>query len=517
MSGDVSAMRRVGDEAMHQTNRKYSPGGVFVQLRVLSRGLLLAAALVSPACTATIDTDVTSGVTRYAPGDWAWYGRDFSNSRANPDETELSAATVKNLKLLWSVASTGATGNPLVFGGKTYFTDWTGRLYVNDLETGASVYQAQVSEYPIDSTPFLTQDILYMGDGSTFLEIADGASLYAVDRKSGRVVWKTLLDEHPKAHIYGSPMVVGDVIIIGVAGFELMLAKDDYVFRGSVVGLDRTTGVELWRMYFTQNDATSGAGVSVWSTAAVDEARGVFYIGTGNTYEEPASPYADGVAAIDYATGKLKWFYQITPGDIFSMATPVGQDADVGAAPNLFAIGARDVVGVGDKSGHYTVLDRDTGKLVWQTKLVEGSELGGVMTSAAHANGRIFVTCNDWDEVEGKGAVDSPESTTAHTAVAYALAADTGKVVWEVRIPYPVFGAVTYANGVVYLGDNGGHVRALDAQTGAELWTHKPGGQIGGGFAVSHGKLLVPHGFKFFFAGGDHMDGGSGLAVYGLP
>lgn len=477
---------------------------------------VLVAALFLTACAAPAADVVESGATEYAPEDWAWYGRDLENTRANLAETELSPSTVKGLKLLWSVPSTGATSNPLVFGDKTYFTSWTGRLYVNDLDTGAAIYERQVSEYPIDATPFLTEDVMYMADGSTFLEIAEGASLYAVSRKTGKTLWKTLLDPHPKAHIYGSPMLIDDIVIIGVAGFELMLDKDDYVFRGSVVGLDRTTGVELWRVYFTQNDATSGAGVSVWSTAAVDTGRGVFFIGTGNTYEAPASPYADGVAAIAYKTGELRWFYQITPGDIFSMATPVGQDADVGAAPNLFTIGTRDVVGVGDKSGHYTVLDRDTGKVVWQTKLVEGSELGGVMTTAAFADGRIFVTCNDWDEVEGKGAVDSPESTTAHTAVAYALAAKNGSVIWETRIPYPVFGAVTYANGVVYLGDNGGNVRALDARTGKALWTHKPGGQIGGGFAVSRGRLLVPHGFKFFFAGGDSMDGGSGLAVYGL-
>jgi polyvinyl alcohol dehydrogenase (cytochrome) len=477
----------------------------------LGSAFFVAAGLL--ACS-TPDTQPVWKDTVYGPHDWGWYGRDFENTRANLAETQLSAANVAKLEMLWSVDSTGATSTPLVYDNTVYFTDWTGRLYAHDFETGKRHYEVRVSDKPIDATPFVTEDRIYLGDGATLIEPGDGAILYAVDRRTGKTIWETVVDPHEKAHIYGSPVVVDGIVLIGVASFELMMRPEKYIFRGSMVALDWEDGKELWRVYMTENDETSGPGVSIWSTVAIDKKRSLLFVGTGNTYAEPASPYGDGIIAINYKTGQVEWFYQITPGDIYSSKYPFGPDADVGASPNLYSIGDRDVVGVGDKSGHYTVVDRSTGKKVWQTKLIAGSHLGGVMTTAAYTADAIFVTCNDWTEGE-KSSVDTPEDSGA-TAVAYALAPATGTIIWETPIEYAVFGALTYANGLVFFGDIAGNQYALNAASGVILWSHKPGGQIGGGSAVSNGRLLVSHGFKFLFAGGDSMLGGSGLAVYGI-
>jgi polyvinyl alcohol dehydrogenase (cytochrome) len=103
------------------------------------------------------------------------------------------------------------------------------------------------------------------------------------------------------------------------------------------VGPDPTPVHELWRVYTTQNDATAGAGVSVWSSAAVDDQRKLVFIGTGQTYEQPASPRGDSLIAIRYETGEVAWVHQFTAGDVFTIAGGgPGPDADVGASPNLF-------------------------------------------------------------------------------------------------------------------------------------------------------------------------------------
>ena len=116
-----------------------------------------------------------------------------------------------------------------------------------------------------------------------------------------------------------------DIVVQPVAGFEIFIGADDYTFRGSVVGLDATTGEERWRAYMTADD-TSGAGVSVWSTAAVDTERGMVFVGTGNTYEEPTSPFADSIVAIDYRSGEIVWSTQLTNPDVFNMAGANGAD-----------------------------------------------------------------------------------------------------------------------------------------------------------------------------------------------
>src|SRR5262249_26781309 len=309
------------------------------------------------------------------------------------------------------------------------------------------------------------------------------------------ILWTATLDTQPMLSIDSSPALAGNTIVIGIASFEQVIRKADYTFRGSIVGLDADTGQERWRVYTTQNDATAGAGVSVWSSAAVDRRRKLVFIGTGQTYEQPASPRGDSLIAIHYETGDVAWVHQFTAGDVFTVAGGgPGPDADVGASPNLFSIGGRDVVGVGQKSGVYHVLDRSTGDVVWETRLTSGSPLGGIMVTAAVHRGVIYVNSNKWRVF---GFVTTGVNSPLDTSSTFALDARTGKILWETPMPAPMFGAMTYANGVVYHGTIDGTVHALAAADGRELWTDAPGGGVAGGFSISRGTLYVGRGFWF--------------------
>ena len=261
------------------------------------------------------------------------------------------------------------------------------------------------------------------------------------------------------------------------------------------MGLDADTGQERWRVYTSENDATSGAGVSVWSTAAVDEARKLVFIGTGQSYEQPAGPRSDSLLAIHYDTGEVAWVHQFTPNDVFTIAGGgPGPDADVGASPNLFSIGTRDVVGVGQKNGFYHVLDRATGDTIWEVQLTGGGPLGGVMVTAAVHDGVVYVNSNKWVAYGIFSGVNSPLDTSA----TFALDARDGTILWQRPMPAPMFGAMSSANGVVYQGTIDGTAHALSAADGTELWSDQPGGGIAGGFSIVGGTLYVGHGFWFF-------------------
>jgi polyvinyl alcohol dehydrogenase (cytochrome) len=456
-------------------------------------------------CTEPLAAALARGspLTCAGPAEWPVFNHDHRNSRANTAETTIAPDNVGHLAPLWHVDRlSGVTSTPAVVDGTVYFGDWSGSFHGLRTTDGTEIWSRDLGS-PIRPSPLVAGDRVYT-------PVSDG-TLYALNRDTGDVVWSTLFDSQPFTSIDSSPALAGDTIVIGVEAFEQAFNKPDYSFRGNIVGLDAATGQERWRVYTTENDATSGAGGSVWSSAAVDDTRTLVFIGTGQAYEEPAGPRTDSLIAIRYDTGEVAWVHQFTADDVFTIAGGgSGPDADVGASPNLFSIGSRDVVGVGQKNGFYHVLDRETGETVWEVQLTDGSPLGGIMVTAAVHDGVIYVNSNTWRVFGIFTGAHSPLDTSS----TFALDARDGTILWETPMPAPMFGAVTYANGVVYHGTIEGTVHALSAADGSELWSDKPGGDIAGGFSIADGTLYVGRGF--WFAAPPATPNG-GLTAYALP
>ena len=445
---------------------------------------------------------VLAALALTSSGCWLSYGGNLANERAQTSETRISPATVGGLAERWRVDGVdGSTSTPAVFANIVYFGAWDGTLRAVQAATGAEVWTTQLTSSVIDDSPVIAGETVYVGDGT--------GNLHAVDRLTGAVRWTRDLDPHANTRIFSSPVVIDNRVIVGVASTELSLIKSNYTFRGSVVSLDAATGAVQWRVYTAADDATAGAGVSVWSSAAIDAERHLAYIGTGQSYEAPAGPLSDALLAIDYRTGTIEWVRQFTQGDVYTIFQPApqGPDADIGAAPNLFTIGDREVVGVGDKAGVYAALDRDTGDTVWATRLPTGSHLGGIMTTAAYHDGALFLSSNQWANLIDFHAA-------GNTSTTFALDATTGDILWERDLPSTVFGAMTYANGVVFQPTIDGLVYALDASDGSILWSATPGADLGSGVTVNNGMVFVPYGF-WFFAFPANPQGG--LVAYALP
>jgi polyvinyl alcohol dehydrogenase (cytochrome) len=438
-----------------------------------------------------------------ARANWTHHGFDHDNSRHNRFEHDISTENVANLQVAWKLDELiGVTSTPAAVDGVVYFGEWNGDLWAVQAEDGEPLWRHTLDSSPVHATPLVTDTHVYIGDSN--------GALHARHRDTGHEAWKVQLDDHPDTSIYSSAVAVDDMIVIGVASTELASVKDDYTFRGSVVALDAENGAERWRIHTTNDDETAGAGVSVWSTAAVDPDRELLFIGTGNAYEEPAGPLSDSLLAIDYRRGEVRWSRQFTEDDVYTIFAPEpkGPDADIGAAPNLFRVGDRDAVGVGDKAGTYAALDRDDGSVLWAVELTEGSQLGGVMTTAAVGDEVIFVNSNRFQE-----AYPFSFHEQGNTSTTFALDARTGEVLWETDLPRPALGGLTLAGGVVFHGTVGGIVHALDAETGIELWSDAPG-DVGGGLSVSNGRLFVGYGWWFFTAPNRAT---GGFVAYTLP
>ncbi|MDD9369325.1 MAG: PQQ-binding-like beta-propeller repeat protein [Acidimicrobiales bacterium] len=425
-----------------------------------------------------------------AAAEWVRHGHDLANTRAVPDETALDPTTVAELAPAWEVDDIlGVTGTPAVVDGVVYIGDWTGHLRALDAETGDQVWIHDLGGGYVGGSVAVDDTQVVVG---TF-----DARLVSLDRASGEPLWEASVDDHPKAVVFGSPVLVDGMVVVGVGSFEVFAPGDPPTFRGSVVALDAATGEEVWRFWLTRGDATEGPGVSIWSSPAVDTERGVLYVGTGQAYALPAPARSDALLALDLRTGEEVWTTQFTSGDAWTITDPSGLDADVGAAPNLFEADGTDAVGVGDKAGAYRALDRDTGDILWERQLTEGGAQGGVMASAAVADSTVYVASND-------GGRD---------AVLAALDADTGEERWRSDVGAHVTGPVTWANGVLYLADDSGRIAAYDADGGAQLWAHEVPFPAAGGVAVVDGTIYA--GWGWWLAGAPD-DANGGLIAFGL-
>lgn len=426
---------------------------------------------------------------------WRVYGHDLANTRTNTDEHAINRRTVAGLTEQWSKDGlVGVSGTPAVSHGVAYFADWTGTVWAVRAATGQTIWTTKLGG-PFVAAPALGHDSVY---------VATGATLFSLDRDTGALRWKVVTDPDPIAQISASPVVVGDLVIQGVASAGDVVAPAKYTFRGSIAAYDARTGALVWRFFATANDATSGPGVGIWSTPAVDREHGLLYVGTGNTFVEPNAPLADALLAIDLHTGKLVWSHQFTAPDIFSGKGRTGPDADVGASPNLWSDDGRDFVGVGDKAGTYHAFERHTGKLVWEDVLTPGSAFGGVLGSASYTDGELLVPSN-----VGNPATNFPTGV----AKVFALDPETGAHRWvSPDLPGKILGPVSAVHGVVFVPTDSSQLFALDTRTGAQLWTFRAPAQSACGPSIVDGRVLWGYGFTLFSGSGP-----GGILSFSLP
>jgi len=410
--------------------------------------------------------------------DWPMFGHDLANTRFNPVEDTLSADDVDRLAERWKVTGAAVTSTPAVVDGVVYVGDWDGNLQAYEADTGKAVWTSHLQDGMLTPSPAVTDDTVYIA--------GDKGMVFAADRRTGKKKWGTDIESTPFDRIWSSPVVVDDLVIIGSASYQVFV-KGSPPFQGSVVGLDAKTGKERWRAKVCTG---SCAGLSVWSSAAVDTDLEMAFIGTGQAYNKPADPKSDSLIAIDYTTGEIVWHQQYTKDDSYTLATNAGPDFDIGAAPNLFEADGRKLVGAGDKGGSYRAFDRETGKVAWVRPLVAGTVLGGVEETTAYADGVIYAIGNT--QVAGGRSIAVPIKATA-----FAIDAATGKIKWRTDLDSGGFGGVSIANGLMLFTTHEGNLRIMRAEDGKLLRSIMLGDGSASGPVVSDGTVYVGFGWDW--------------------
>jgi polyvinyl alcohol dehydrogenase (cytochrome) len=445
-----------------------------------------------------LGVDVVSG----DPKDWPMYNHDPQGTRWDTAETQLRPDNVSGLHVLWNFPTPGPiAGTPAVVNDHVYVADATGVVYALDRD-GHELWQTTLNVGPtfghvkVTASALVTNRTVIIGDLS--------GQIHGLDVDTGAEKWSVRPNPHPYAAIWGSPTMVGNDVAIGVSSVEEFWTpylSPDYhpSFRGSLVLLDPSTGNVIWQT-FTISPAESAAGSSgspIWSTPTFDRATNTIYVTTGNNYSEPFQGTSDAFIAFDAATGAIKWVNQRTQDDTwtfrFGDSSAAHPDFDIGDSPQIYKLGAQTVVGAGQKSGFYHVLDAATGAEVNSPIQLTpiGGTVGGLFADSAYADGVVYANGTDWPAPLAFGP--------PVRGILSAVAADGSHELWHFDTPFsPNLSGVAVANGVVYFQSTfDGTFFALDAKTGNVLAQVVTGGQSSGP-AISRGQIYLGTGDTAF-------------------
>ena len=182
----------------------------------------------------------------------------------------------------------------------------------------------------------------------------------------------------------GSPVYFDNEWFVPVSAIEIAVAmnpRHECCKSHGLVTRVKRNGTQLWTAHMTEEPQETyknalgvqmfgPSGAPVWTTPAIDEKRGLLYVGTGENTSSPATDKSDSIVAIDLKTGAIKYHFQGYVDDAYNMACgsrrpencpkEKGPDFDFGASPIIVATPkGKDIVLAGQKSGDVWALDPD--------------------------------------------------------------------------------------------------------------------------------------------------------------
>ncbi len=268
------------------------------------------------------------------PQNWLMNHRTYDGQRYSL-LARINKGNVKGLKLAYAVSLGGSAGNeynestPLAEDGFLYLTDSWGVLYKIDGtsgDTGRIVWRMD----PKQEKQATNRGAAFWGN----LVISPAswpARIIATDKDTGRVVWETnVVNGQPGVRITGAPLAIKDKIVFGASG-------GDGGVRDWVAALDAATGRQLWLKYTIpapgepgsetwkdKNNAWQTGGGAVWVTGTYDPDTNQTIWGSGNPvpmmdpFARPGDNlYTNSAISWDPDTGKMNWYFQYTPGDMW--------------------------------------------------------------------------------------------------------------------------------------------------------------------------------------------------------
>ena len=529
------------------------------------------------------------GATR---ADWPHYGGTPLSWRYSALD-QINTKNVSRLAPAWIFQTgdyeQGLQSTPLVIDGVMYVVTSRSQVFALDAATGNLIWQYK---YPLPRGRGNAHNRgLAIAEGKVFIGTYDDY-LVAIDQKTGREAWKVAVNDARQCGctINSAPLVAKGKVIIGEAG-------GDGALRGYLTAFDARTGRLAWKFYTIpapgekgnetwKGDSWKFGGGATWMTGSYDPSLNLVYWGTGNAAadldgdsRDPGGSGAEGlnlytasVIALDADTGKLRWYYQEVPKDVWDYDAAyecILIDREVNGKMRKLLVHV-------NKGGYAFTLDRATGEFIrafpivdlhtWVQGITEdGKWVGRKEPSPGHPvnvcpsplggkswnqnaysprTGMVYTPtielCTDLitnrqEAREGAGflggnwilGLPKDRANFSHLDAYDPL---SGKRQWS--YPYKnllLASLLTTAGDLIFTGDPEGLFFALDARTGKKVWSFQTGaGHRGSAVTYSvKGRqyIATPTGFGSvaasmtadLFADSDKFRGGSAVMVFALP
>ena len=470
--------------------------------------LLVAASLLVAACgsggktsTTAVPTTTSAHPTSALSTAWSLPGADLQNTRdvGGP----INASNVSTLGVAWTDPITAATefggysATPVVSGGVMYTQDLKSNVQAINVQSGKVLWTKKYNSTSIGPNGVTVANGTVFGASET--------SAFALQASTGKQIWIKKLIRNDHEGIDMPPGYHdGTVYVSTVPGN----ASNFYAGNGQAIlwALNASNGAKQWKWdevptnlwSSTHTDINSGGGQ--WYPPTFDN-QGNLYLGVANPAPFPGTAkypwgssrpgpdlYTDSIVKLS-PQGKLLWFYQLTPHDIY--------DWDMENSPILATANGQQLVIDGGKGGILVAVNAQTGKLVWtrsvgvhdghdndhlfaehgQTsklhtpEVVEPGDFGGIESQLATNGTTVFAAVNNLPVTyTGPAIADlKPASFKTGTGDVVAVNEGTGRVEWDHKLPSSPYGGVTLANGVGFTTTFNGTLYAFNAATGAEL------------------------------------------------
>lgn len=476
--------------------------------------------------------------------DWPHYGGTQLSWRYSSLD-QINTSNVGKLAPAW-IFQTGdyvenLQSTPIVVDGAMYLITPRARVFALDAASGRELWRYEYAParaaIPGSEGTYVQNRGLAVSAGLVLFGTVDN-NLVALDSRTGREVWKVAVDDPRQCgcNIGAAPLVVKDKVIVGGNG-------GDDAHRGYLTAFHLKTGRLAWRWYVVPGPGEKGhetwkgdswkfGGGAPWLTGSYDPELNLVYWGTGNAgsdfydAERVAGPdkskdvnlYTASVVALDADTGKLRWYYQEIPDDVWDFDSSYESiliDREVKGRMRKLLVHM-------NKSGLTFVLDRVTGEFLgifsvpevqtWISGVTEDGKLvgrkepqpgkpfnycPGVMgakswNSMAYSprTGLLYAPVNEMcnnvtattnagkegrDFMNGRFQVTLPPDRTTFSHLD-AWDPVTGKRIWSYPYRYVLLASVLATAGdLVFTGDPEGLFFAIDARSGSKLWSFQTG------------------------------------------
>ena len=472
------------------------------------------------------------------PGaNWLSYNGDYSGRRYS-ELTDINAKNISQLRAQWlfhSRTSDRLEVTPVVVNGMMFVSP-ANDVFALDAKTGRLVwhYTRPITEGLLDDASRHLSRGVAVWHNRVYRE-TDNAHLLCLDARSGNLLWDVAYANWNSNYgATSAPLVVKDKIIVGTSG------GDDGV-RGFVAAYDTESGKLEWRFWTIPAPGEFGSeswpgdlhlhgGGTTWMPGTYDLETNTLFWGTSNPapdFEGSVRPgddlYTDSVLAIDPDNGKLKWYFQFTPHDLFdydATETPVLIDATYKGETRKLLVEA-------NRNGFIYTLDRGTGEFISAVRFVEklnwasgvdakgrpirtdvkptpeGTKICPGYSGATNwfspsyndSTGLLYVMAQEQcqtyfsaktpqrfeagKEFYSTGVKHIPGDNSQKILVAYDVKA--GGIAWNYPQTGPGHssgGTMTTAGGIVFFGDDAQSFEAVDARDGKPLWHFNTGQDI---------------------------------------